>query len=95
MHPRWRRLLTGEGQLALQVSVSPLTYHGKKCVTGDGFGFPLPAFFPFVCAVFTSATSFCAAPRFFELRPMLVLWCVSVIDSKNKLFCFVQPFFAI
>jgi hypothetical protein len=25
MHPRWRRLLTGEGQLALQVSVSPLT----------------------------------------------------------------------
>jgi len=57
---------------------------------GDCFAFAFLAFFSFAADNLTWA-----APPFFELRPMMVLWCVRVLDSKNKLLSFVQPFFAI
>jgi hypothetical protein len=49
---------------------------------GEGFGITLVA--DAVC---------CAAPPFFVLRTMMVLWFVRVLDSKNKLLRFCTTIF--
>jgi hypothetical protein len=66
---------------------------------GEGFGLPLAADAPFLpfgpLGLPLAADAPCwAAPPFFVLRVMMVLWCVRVLDSKKKLLRFVQPFFA-
>ena len=65
---------------------------------GEGFGLPLAAdavfvtFGPFGLAL--AADSVCwAAPPFIVLRPMMVLWCVRELDSKNKLLRFCTTIF--
>ena len=65
---------------------------------GEGFGLPLAAdavfvtFGPFGLAVVADAVC-CAAPPFFVLRTMMVLWFVRVLDSKNKLLRFCTTIF--
>jgi hypothetical protein len=59
----------------------------------EGFGFPFLPFGPLGLPLAADAPCW-AAPPFFVLRLMMVLWCVRVLDSKNKLLRFVQPFFA-
>ena len=70
-----------------------------RCVWGgEGFGLPLAAdavfvtFGPFGVAVVADAVC-CAAPPFFVLRTMMVLWFVRVLDSKNKLLRFCTTIF--
>jgi hypothetical protein len=66
---------------------------------GEGFGLTLAPDAPFLpfgsLGLPLTADAPCwAAPPFFVLRVMMELWSVRVLDSKNKLLRFVQPFFA-
>jgi hypothetical protein len=67
---------------------------------GEGFGLHLAPDAPFLSFgplgfVFSADAPCWAAPAFFELRAMMELWSVRVLDSKNKSMRFAQPFFAI
>jgi hypothetical protein len=89
--------------MASLVDVSRLAFTGglfrHDARGGEGFGLPLAAdaafltFGPFGLALAADAPCW-AAPPFFVPRPMMVLWCVKELDSKNKLLRFVKPFFA-